>query len=180
MDLKSRIYEVIRSLSWHKQRCLTFTYMVMGLLRSHNVQHHALARGFSCLSLMKSKCERLRRFFAHQDIDNYGFAKALIHGFFGSTPQMHLTLDRTNWKFGKQEINFLVLAASFGRITFPLFWRLLPHRGNSDFQARKEILEQFRETFGFEKILSFSADREFIGKDWLDYLHAHRIPFLSV
>jgi hypothetical protein len=88
-------------------------------------------------------------------------------------------MDRTNWKFGHKDINFLVLAARIGGITFPLFWRLLPHRGNSDFQERKAILEQFRKAFGFEAIRSFSADREFIGKDWLKYLYRHDIPFLS-
>jgi len=90
---------------------------------------------------------------------------------------MHLMLDRTNWKFGKQDINYLVLAARVGNITFPLFWSMLDHQGNSDTQARISILNQFKEVFGLDRILSFSADREFIGKDWLSYLCNNKIPF---
>ena len=90
---------------------------------------------------------------------------------------MHLMLDRTNWKFGNQDINYLVLAVRIGKITFPLFWSMLDHQGNSDTQARIYILNLFKETFGLDKILSFSADREFIGKDWITYLCDHKIPF---
>ncbi len=86
-------------------------------------------------------------------------------------------LDRTNWKFGKQDINYLVLAGRVGNITFPLFWSMLDHQGNSDTQARIDILNQFKEGFGLNKILSFSADREFIGKDWMHYLCDNKIPF---
>ena len=90
---------------------------------------------------------------------------------------MHLMLDRTNWKFGKQDINYLVLAVRVGDIIFPLFWTLLDHQGNSDTQARIDMLNNFKEAFGCDKILSFSADREFIGKDWLNYLVQNDIPF---
>lgn len=38
-------------------------------------------------------------------------------------------------------------------------------------------MELFHRTFSFDKILSFTADREFIGKDWLGYLCENRIPF---
>ena len=92
---------------------------------------------------------------------------------------MDLILDRTNWKFGKQDINFLVLAAKVGPVTFPLFFSLLDHQGCSDFGQRQALLEKFRKTFGFQFIRSFAADREFIGKEWIQYLCDHDIPFLS-
>jgi hypothetical protein len=93
---------------------------------------------------------------------------------------MDLILDRTNWKFGKKDINFLVLAAKVGSVTFPLFFSLLDHQGRSDFEQRQTLLEKFRKTFGFQFIRSFTADREFIGKEWIQYLCDHDIPFLSV
>jgi len=92
---------------------------------------------------------------------------------------MDLILDRTNWKFGKKDINFLVLAAKVGSVTFPLFFSLLDHQGCSDFEQRQTLLEKFRKTFGFQFIRSFTADREFIGKEWIQYLCDHDIPFLS-
>jgi hypothetical protein len=86
-------------------------------------------------------------------------------------------LDRTNWKLGSQDINYLVLAARVGKITFPLFWIMLDHKGNSDTERRIEILDLFKQAFGFDKILSFSADREFIGCDWFEHLTGNNIPF---
>jgi hypothetical protein len=101
----------------------------------------------------------------------------LVSSIWGDTPKMHLILDRTNWKFGKQDINYLVLAARVGKITFPLFWIMLNHPGNSDTELRIEILDLFKHAFGLDKILSFSADREFIGGDWFEHLIINNIPF---
>ncbi|GAJ46110.1 hypothetical protein HE1_00433 [Holospora elegans E1] len=47
---------------------------------------------------------------------------------------------------------------------------MLDHQENSPPQARISLLNQFQEIFGGDKILSFSADREFVGKDWITYL----------
>jgi hypothetical protein len=101
----------------------------------------------------------------------------MVENVFGTIPCMDIIIDRTNWQLGKKNINYLVLAARIGKITFPLFWSLLEHAGCSDASARIELLEKFNKTFGFKKIRSFIADREFIGQDWLDYLYYHQIPF---
>ena len=91
-------------------------------------------------------------FLKGQAIDPIIFAKALVESVWGNLiPKMHLMLDRTNWKFGNQDINYLVLAVRIGKITFPLFWTMLDHQGNSDTQARIYILNLFKEAFGFFK-----------------------------
>ena len=90
---------------------------------------------------------------------------------------MDLYIDRTNWKFGKKDINFLVLAAKIKGITIPIFWELLDHKGNSDYESRLRLMEKFKTTFGVSRIRSFMADREFIGKEWFDYLLQHKIRF---
>ncbi len=116
-------------------------------------------------------------FLKEQEIPEIPFAKALISSIWSQTPKMHLILDRTNWTFGSQDINYLVLAVRVGKIVFPLFWTLLDHQGNSDTKARMDILNKFKEAFGLDKILSFSSDREFIGKEWISYLLDHNISF---
>ena len=179
MNLKSLILRITQSLDWHPERCLTFSSLVVGLINHNNVQHHALSLGFKGATPLKSRLERIRRFFAKQVFDYGAFARAMVLGLFKQIPKMHLILDRTNWKFGKKDINYLILAGRVGKVTFPLFYKLLPHRGCSDLESRIELLEKFRDTFGFDKILSFTADREFIGKDWLLYLCRYQIPFLS-
>lgn len=177
MNLRPLIHKVTRSLAWHKERCETFTSLVIGLFNGGNVQHHSLAQGFQNTASLKSQCERIRRFFAEQAIDYQVFAKAMMGVISSSTPKVHLIIDRTNWKFGATDINYLVLAVRIGKITFPLMWEMLPHQGNSDSEIRIDLLERFRFLFGFECIQSFTGDREFIGEDWLHYLISHNIPF---
>ena len=178
MNLRSLVHKVTKFFPWHKERSETFTSLVMGLFQSGHVQHHGLAQGFQNHASLKSNCERIRRFFAEQAIDYEIFAKALISMISQSTPKLHLILDRTNWKFGETDINYLVLAVRIGKITFPLMWEMLPHKGASDYALRCLILERFKNAFGLKCIQSFTADREFIGQDWIQYLISHHIPFL--
>jgi hypothetical protein len=181
MILKSLIISVIRKLGWHPHRCLTFASLVEGLIDQGSVQHHRLSRGLTHKITFKAKLEKIRRFFAYQEIDPVQLSHAWLMHIYGKMPKMDLMLDRTNWKFGETDINYLVLAARINRhIVFPIAWVLLPHQGNSDTDLRIELLESFRTVFGFACIRSFSADREFIGHDWLDYLCQHNVPFLSV
>lgn len=54
---------------------------------------------------------------------------------------------------------------------------MLNHQGNYEQQIRIKLLNMFKEAFGFDCIASFSADREFIGQDWFDFLLKNNIPF---
>jgi hypothetical protein len=179
MTIRSFLEKLTQTFGWRKERCHTFASLVIGLLHQNNVQHHALSQGLMTPETLKSKLEKIRRFFAHQSFDYPNIAKQIVLCTFGKIPKMHLILDRTNWKFGSSNINYLVLAARVGKITFPLLWSMLDHSGCSDYQQRRDLLEQFRSVFGLECIQSFTADREFIGKDWMGYLCDHTIPFLS-
>lgn len=60
---------------------------------------------------------------------------------------------------------------------FPLFWKILPKKGNSNTQERKEITQKAIDLLGREKISALLADREFIGKEWFTYLQKQNISF---
>ena len=178
MNLKSFVLTLTQKLNWHKDRCETFASMVVGLVDQHNVQHHAFTRALANTKCpMKSKLERIRRFFAKQIVDHNAFALQMVTTIFKTVPKMDLILDRTNWKFGRKDINILVLVGRVGPVVFPLFWSFLDHQGCSNADQRSHLLEQFKQTFGLECILSFTADREFVGQDWLTYLSINKIPF---
>ena len=109
---------------------------------------------------------------------NYGdIAKVLVtiselRGLF------ELAIDRTNWKFGRTDINLLVLALVIkDRFAIPLFWKALDKQGNSNSEERIDLLGQFIKVFGIEKIGALTADREFIGQAWIDFLIQKSIPF---
>jgi hypothetical protein len=81
-----------------------------------------------------------------------------------------LTLDRTNWRWGKKNINILVLAVVYKGIAIPIYWLLLNKRGNSKTRERIALLKRFIKHFGKTRIIRLLADREFIGKDWFAWL----------
>jgi hypothetical protein len=83
---------------------------------------------------------------------------------------------RTEWKLGKIHINLLVLAVVYKKMAFPLLWMALGP-GPSDTEERIQILGRFVALFGKQSILFVTADREFIGKEWITWLKKEQISF---
>lgn len=92
--------------------------------------------------------------------------------------QIILSLDRTNWKYGKSDINLLVLSVVVSGCGVPLFWIELDSKGNSDTAERKQLMDMFINTFGANQISYILGDREFIGEDWFSYLDGNHIRFI--
>jgi hypothetical protein len=67
-------------------------------------------------------------------------------------------------------INFLVLSVVHQGTAFPLFWTLLPKKGNSNTKEHIQLIDQFLGVFGSHKIKYLTGDREFIGQQWFTYL----------
>ncbi len=88
-----------------------------------------------------------------------------------------VSMDRTNWKLGKQNINPLVMGLVFCGIAFPLRWITFSKRGNSNTDERVALLDWFISLFGVKKIKCLFADREFIGVKWFGYLLDKGIHF---
>ena len=84
--------------------------------------------------------------------------------------KVQLTLDRTNWKWGKRNINILMLAIVYRGIAIPIVWTLLNKRGNSDTKERITLIQRFISIFGKDRIVNVFADREFIGEQWFIWL----------
>ncbi len=90
-----------------------------------------------------------------------------------------LVMDRTNWKFGDSNINMLMLGISYKNVAFPLMFRMLDKRGNSNMGERIALLKDFMAWFGKDRIDCLLADREFVGKDWLGFLNQKNIRYQS-
>jgi hypothetical protein len=88
-----------------------------------------------------------------------------------------LALDRTEWKRGETTINLLVLAVVTLGCAVPLLWTVMPDPGASDTAERKELLARFIGLFGKERLRFLTADREFIGCEWIAWLLTEKIPF---
>ena len=107
---------------------------------------------------------------------NYRQISQLIFNIF-SFDKVQLTLDRTNWKWGKRDINILMLAIVYRGIAIPIVWTLLNKRGNSDTKERIALIQRFISIFGKDRIVNVFADREFIGEKWFTWLIENDINF---
>ena len=63
------------------------------------------------------------------------------------------------------------------KISLPLLFVDLDKEGNSNTAERLDLLEDFDEVFGFGRINSLMADREFVGIKWFKTLNKNGIPY---
>lgn len=177
MDLQPLLESYQSLLPWNLARTKCFVSMILGVIASGSVQQHKASLAFEGKAKQKSVCERIRCFLKDFNFDFCAFARVIV-AMTGLKGPFSLSLDRTNWQFGRLDINLLVLAVHVGeQFSVPILWKALPKKGNSNSQERIDLLQTFIDVFGCKRIGSLSADREFIGKPWIDYLIKNRIPF---
>lgn len=91
-------------------------------------------------------------------------------------------MDRTNWKYGKKHINFLVVSLYIKGVGYPIAWRLLPKRtkrGNSNTSHRIAIIKKVLKLIKPTQITCLLMDKEFIGEQWLKWLNQLQIPYIA-
>ena len=157
---------------------LKFIVLLMtSLIKVQSVNFERLAQGFDNPVALSSNLRRIQRFFASFTLDRDLVAR-LLYKLIPFKGPYGLTLDRTNWKFGQTNINILVLGVIYKGISFPLLWVFLgDKRGNSDQKQRIELMQRFIWLFGAQAIEFVTADREFIGDMWWQFLIDHQIHF---
>lgn len=110
-------------------------------------------------------------------MDQKEYAQTIVK-LLGFNGKFNLCLDRTNWKFGKKDINYLVLSWRINsQISVPLLFVELDKAGNSNTAERIDLLNIFNEIFGFHRIKSLMADREFVGREWFEMLNKNQSPY---
>ena len=70
-----------------------------------------------------------------------------------------------------------MLGVVYQGVAFPLLFKMLPKRGNSNTNERIELVNRFIDLFGKSTIESIVADREFVGKNWINYLNENDIKY---
>lgn len=157
--------------------CLS--HIILGLLQINDVNLAKLAKTFCREASVESCYKRLQRFMKRFTF-SFDQLWLLICNTFDLTKTIYLTMDRTNWKFGKTHINFLVIAVAFNGYAIPIIWRLLPERkkGNSNASDRKELFDQLLKFISGKCIRSLLCDREFIDHGWINYLINNQIRFV--
>lgn len=160
-----------------KSRLETLCLLVVGMISARTVNLSHLACERPSTALVASTYRRLQRFFQHVRLGG-DWSAPLVIGLLGLVGPWHLALDRTQWKLGTRDVNILMLAVVTRRARVPLMWSVLDNNGGtSDTGARTLLMRRYLAIFGAASIRLLLADREFVGRAWMDFLNNNNIPF---
>jgi hypothetical protein len=149
--------------------------VVFALLQSKDVRHAELAERFPGRAQTSSVIRRIERFFDRHPLCPADVARVVLTLLPDRRPREFI-LDRTNWKYGKQDVNVLLLAVLWRGVAIPLLFELLPHGGSSDTHLRHTLMDDALCLLEPSEIRVLYADREFVGHAWIQGLACRGIP----
>jgi hypothetical protein len=151
--------------------------IIKGMVMSRSVSSTRCASYMPGNAKLESKIKRVERCYAKSYVDEEEAVHFLCSNF-SQDSGVICSLDRTNWEYGKNDINALVLYgkgfSSCGMINL----KLLDNKGgSSNFNDRKHVLEVVLANMK-EKIRVLLCDREFFSFEFADYLISVDLPFV--
>lgn len=158
------------------RRIVCLAQIITGVISVRKPTFNDIALCIIGQAQLESKCKRVKRFFKEISLAEATYARFIVKLL--ELKKFKLVIDRTTWFPGKNVINFLVLGVCWNGHVIPLFMSLLPKKGNSGFEERKELIDKFIEVFGKDDIEGYLGDREFPGRADFEYLASLKIPFV--
>ena len=142
------------------------------------MQFNEVAQHLNSEAKLVSNEIRIQDFFREAEID-YKQVAILLICMLPPDKKIRLCIDRTEWDFGKTQVNILMIIAGCEDFQVPIYWEMLDNKsGNSSSKNRKDLLDLCLKVIDTSRIGYIVGDREFIGHDWLKYLKDKGINFL--
>ncbi len=117
-ELEPLITILTSVLGWHRARLIFLAQFLVALIRVRTVNLTEIATAFCGTAKPESSYRRIQRFFQAFDIDQ-ALIPSLVVRLLPLEAKWVLCLDRTNWKFGTVNLNFLVLAVAYHGMAVP-------------------------------------------------------------
>ncbi len=174
----------------HRARARFLAAFVLALIRVRSVDLSQVALALNADAQPASNYRRIQRFFADFALDQRLVARLvvgllpclvarLVVGLLPCPPGGYLvSLDRTEWSFGRAHTRVLVAALCWRSMALPVAWAVVPGRGNTDMALRQRVLDRLFAVVAPERVGCLVADREFIGRRWFGWLCARGVPFV--
>jgi len=182
MAFKEKVKELSRELKielpeLHGARINLLVLAVLGICSVRSINLVKVSHAMVSKAKPSSNYRRLQRFIAEICWSDTRLS-FLILKISQLRPPYVILIDRTNWKFGKVNINFLVFTILGDGYSIPIKWVLLPKQGNSAQFERIDLLKEVVAVLGQGNIRYVIGDREFIGEHWIKYLINNNIGFI--
>ncbi|MBO1437216.1 hypothetical protein J3L12_08395, partial [Meiothermus sp. CFH 77666] len=124
MEEHKRLVELIPpQLGYHLARVNLIAAIVLALVRVRTVNLTQVAPS--------SNYRRLQRFFEGFELCQLKLAKWVLSLLEADERGWIVALDRTEWAFGRQQLNVMMLGVVYQGLTLPLVWRVLDKDGHS-------------------------------------------------
>lgn len=179
--LKDLLLTELAPLKLNLARLKCLALLLASLLRQRTVnltilatENHSGAKNESCY-------RRFQNFFLKSSLCLAAVGRLMLHKLPRPPRGWVLSMDRTNWKYGKRHINILTIGIVVGKIAVPIAWKVLPQatkRGNSNTKHRIAIFNRLLRLMKAGEILVLTMDREFGGREWLKYLDGKGVGYI--
>lgn len=97
---------------------------IVALCKVQTVNFEKLSSAFNSTAKASSSHRRIQRFIGLYNLCPDLVAR-LIFSLLPKKEELVLTIDRTNWKFGKTNINIFMLGVAYKGLSFPVMFSLL-------------------------------------------------------
>lgn len=165
----------------HGQRMTMMAKLLMAILQMSTVNFAKLALVINAQVKVSSNFKRIQRFMKSYCFDQKKFVRFAWEQYANKGHWVALSMDRTNWKFDRININILTIGISWRGTAIPLVWKLLDKRGLSSTSERKELLDELLDILAEQersKIRYLLMDREFASREWITALKNRSIGFI--
>ena len=143
-------------------RIKAMSMMICALCKVQRVAYTKLASAFDNEAQAASSLRRIQRLIAECIINTDLIAR--------------LILKLIPVK-GSYNINILTLGIIYEGMAFPIVFKMMDKRGNSNTEERMELIRRFCALAGENSIAHLMADREFVGSEWLAFLNSRGIHY---
>ena len=150
------------------------------LVQAHRkVRLEELASYFPIPIYFESKRKKLKRFLESSYLTIEGvwipIVRQWLEQSFNPGNVLHIAIDRTQWGL----INILMVSLVIDNRGIPLYFELLDHRGNSNFDTQKSILSRVLPFLKEYKIVVL-GDREFCSVELAKWLHGQKQVYYAL
>lgn len=150
---------------------------VLAMIKTRSAQFCEVAQELNGQVKASSNEVRIQDFFREVELD-YGQLAVLLAMFLPRKGKVTLCIGRTEWDFGKCQVNILMVVVRCREVTIPLYWEMLDNKsGNSNTADRTALLKKCIALLGAGRTGLFLGDRGFIGHSWLKFLKCRGILF---
>lgn len=168
-------------LPWKNARLECLGYLIVSILRNRTVNLVKLSSEAGGDLMAESLYRRFQNFFLRFAMPFDDIARLVVGKLSKPEGGWVLSMDRTNWKYGRCHINVLVVAIVLDKVAIPVVWKALPRRtkcGNSKAAHRIDLIRRLLRIIPASEVKALVMDREFIGREWLQWLEDQGVGYV--